>query len=90
MKNRETVKRATEKYLWEVLKIINKSLDPEDANSLFIELAASIFTYSLDFDMSREDLIKKTIIKLETFKLMVLNGVADAKEGQDYYDTTKN
>lgn len=94
MKNRETVKRATEKYLWEVLKIINKSLDPEDANSLFIELAASIFTYSLDFNMSKEDIIKKTIIELETFKLLVLDGVATAKdnlkEGQDYYDNTKN
>ena len=44
--------------------------------------------------MSKEDIIKKTIIELETFKLMVLDGVVNAKdnlkEGQHYYDNTKN
>lgn len=94
MKNKETVKKATEKSLWELLKLINNSLEPEDANSLFIELAASIFTYSLDFNMSKEDIIKKTIIELETFKIMVLDGVVNAKdnlkEGQHYYDNNKN
>lgn len=44
--------------------------------------------------MSKEDIIKKATIELEIFKIMILDGVINAKdnlkEGQHYYDNSKN
>lgn len=93
MKSKENVKKASEEALEQILRIIEENLNEKDAKGLYFELAASCFTFALDFDQETEKVLVQTISELSNFKTMILNAVSEYKlygNGAKHYETKKN
>ena len=94
MKSKKELKGISEDALRKLLSTLSRNLNDEDTKSLCFELAASCFTYGLDFSLDLDELTQNTWEDLKEFNLMVLDGVINCKknmpEGANYYDNTKS
>lgn len=93
MKSKENVKKASEEALEKILRTIEENLDKKDGKELYVELAASCFTFALNFDQDAEKVLVETVNELSIFRRIVINGVVEYKlygNGAKHYETKKN
>ena len=93
MKSKENVKKASEEALEDLLRTIEGNLNEKDAKELYYELAATCFTFALDFDQETDKVLVEADIELVYFNRMILRAIIEYKQhgnGAKHYETKKN
>ena len=77
MKSKKNIKKASEEALEQILRIIEENLTEKDAKDLYYELAASCFTFALNFDQDPEKVLIEATVELNIFRDMLFKGIIE-------------
>ena len=93
MKSKENIKKASEEALEQILRLIEENLNEKDAKDLYYELAASCFTFALNFDQDTEKVLIEATVELSIFRDMIIKGITEYKlygNGVKHYESKKD
>lgn len=79
MKSYDDVKKASDEAIAGLIEVISNSLSEEDADRLLKELAMSLFTSTLDFDLPIDEFVEELNRMNFIFQQCMLKSIMDVK-----------